>query len=95
MASIGQRTTLSQGSNVTWVRGKEMADHKKFTIATDVQVYFCEQRSPRQRGSNENINGRTAFRLAHVTHGPQMSDQLLLEDTAGLHTQTAIVGFAG
>ena len=58
-ALIRRARHLPEGlmQSLTWDRGLELAAHQQFTLATDAQVYFCDPRSPWQRGSNENTNG--------------------------------------
>jgi IS30 family transposase len=58
-ALIKQAKTLPNElyKSLTWDRGMELADHRRFTLATNIDVYFCDPQSPWQRGSNENTNG--------------------------------------
>jgi IS30 family transposase len=56
MRSIGQLPEQLRRS-LTWDQGKEMLEHVQFTVDSGVQIYFCDPRSPWQRGSNENTNG--------------------------------------
>lgn len=72
---------------LTWDRGTEMAQHARFTVATDVQVYFCDPRSPWQRGTNENTNGLLRYYLKRTDDLSIYTQEQLNEIARKLNTR--------
>jgi len=84
LTKVVQNLDTSVWSSITWDQGSEMADHKAFSMATDIPIYFAHPASPWERGSNENTNGRLRRNLPKSSDLSQYSAHDL-EMIANIH----------